>query len=99
MPGMNCWITEYGIRSAIILLTISVGVCPNYWRSDMSLLRLPDTSDRLVWGVMHKAASTDCELFSACHNDAGFPGEMTSNEATTASFAFEMRTFLVRTLN
>ena len=40
------------MESDQLLLTISVGVCPNYWRSDMSLLRLPDTSGRLKFGVL-----------------------------------------------
>ena len=86
------------MESDQLLLTIFTGVCPRYWRSDMSSLRLPDTSDPLKSGVLC-TASTDCELFSACHIDAGFPGEMTFNEVTTASFAFEIRTFLLRMLN
>ena len=98
MPGMNCWITEYGISSAI---TDNICWCVSqllaFWYVSAKASRYLWSAE--VWGVMHRAASTDCELFSACYNDAGFPGEMTSNEATTASFAFEMRTFLVRTLN
>ena len=52
-----------------------------------------------VWIGAQRAFSTDCEVFSASHKDAGFSGDMTSSDATTASFAFEIRTFLVRVLN
>ena len=38
------------MESDQLLLTISVGVCPNIGRSDISLLRLPDTSDGLKFG-------------------------------------------------
>ena len=88
------------MESDQLLLTIFTGLCPSYWRSDMSSLRLPDTSDPLKFGVLC-TASTDCELFGACHIDAGFPGEMTFNhyDVTTASFAFEIRTFLLRMLH
>ena len=34
------------MESDQLLLTIFTGVCPSYWRSDMSSLRLPDTSER-----------------------------------------------------
>ena len=98
MPGMNCRITEYGIRSAITdNICRRVSQLLAFWYVSAKASRYFWSAE--VWGVMHRDASTDCELFSACHNDAGFPGEMTSNDATTASFAFEMRAFLVRRLN
>ena len=40
------------MESDQLLLAISVGVCPKYRRSDMSLLRLPDTSDRLKFAAL-----------------------------------------------